>query len=169
MSRLTKNRLRILDALVAEHIFGWKWFSALGDAFLIPPHGQEEARRFNVHWTEGLSENKWQGREQVPRKCKKRYDIEMHYREYARWEIPHYSTSKENTFDILEHAGKTHAVQFWQSHDKESKGLWFVYSQGFADYRAAKTLCVAAVLFVLKINNIEPPWKSKQKPRRKSA
>lgn len=171
MNRLTKNRLRILDALVAEHIFGWKWFSALGDAFLVPPHGQEEARRFHVHWTEGLRENKWRGREQVPRKCKKRYDIEMHYREYTRWEIPRYSTNKESAYTVLEHLGKIHAVQFWESRERDSKnkGVWTVYGTAWGVFSSAETLAVATVLFALKINKIQFPWKLKQKPHAKVA
>lgn len=156
MSRLTKQRLRILDALVAEHIFGWKWFSALGDAFLIPPHGQEECRRFSVHWTEGLREKS--------RACKKRYDIEMHYREYARWETPHYTSNKAAAFDILEHFGKSNPIAFWQSHEKETKGYWLVYKQDYGIYGIGETLPLAAVLFALKLNHIELPWKLKQKP-----
>jgi hypothetical protein len=164
MNRLTQHRLRILDALVAEHIFGWKWFSAVGDAFLIPPSGHEYCRRFHVHWTEGLMEDMWRGKAQVPRKCKKRYDIERTYNNYSHWEIPHYSTLREDGFLVAEHLGKTLRMEYW----KEGSGVWRVFAQKAGIYSEADTLQAAFVLFALNLNKIELPWKFRQKPRVKA-
>lgn len=167
MHKLTQNRLRILDALVAEHVMGFKWFSALGEAYLIPPFGQEYCRKFHVHWTEGLREEQSNGKVIT---CKKRYNIELRYsRDYSHFAIPHYSTVREDAFSVMEHLGKTQHVHFWQRHDPEYQGLWFVHNDGARVHGLAETLPQAAVLFALKLNNIALPWKFKQKPRPKVA
>lgn len=71
---------RELDALVAECVMGWLWFTALGDSFLVPPFGHETARSFHVHWEEG-------------KLGRPRFDIELSYPDhYWNWKIPPYST-----------------------------------------------------------------------------
>ena len=155
---LTKQRLRVIDGLIAEHLFGWKWFSAMGVSYLIPPWGQEEATNFSVHWTPGL---KWRRiTEDKLRTAKKSYDIEHHYSDYARWALPHYTTKLEDAFFVVTHCGQTEEVAYYLRSDEPYKGEWFVFNLNDCNINALnESLPIAFCLFALRLKKVELLWK----------
>lgn len=158
LKRPTPKRLRIIDGLIAEHVFGWKWFSSLGQSYLIPPWGQEEATNFKVHWTPGL---KWRRiAEQKLRAAKKCYDIEHHYSDYERWALPKYSVDPAMAFGLIEALCKRY-VTLNLMFTKPYSPPWQVHTA------AASTLQLALCLYALDSLNIKLPWKSTPKRRRK--
>lgn len=150
LKRSTPNRLRIIDGLIAEHLFGWKWFSALGAAYLIPPWGQEEATNFKVHWTPGL---KWRRiAEDRLRAAKKCYDIEHHYTAYERWSLPKFTTDPAMAFSVEEELCKRN-VTLNLMFTKPYRPPWQVHTA------AANTLALAVCLYALDSLKIKLPWK----------
>lgn len=156
--RLTKQRLRVIDGLIAEHLFGWKWFSSGGASFLIPPFGQEEAISFRVHWTPGLKSRT--SYDDKLHTCKKCYDIERRYPQtYERWALPHYTTDPAAAFVVLINCGRTEEVTFYQRLDEEYKNQWFAFNKGCCIHGLAGTPTLAVCLFALNLKKVKLPWK----------
>lgn len=97
-----QDELRALDAWIAEHVMGWKWFCALGNAFLIPLHAQPRFKDFHVHWTEGTTEHYWVDRQEKTRPCKKTFDIECYYTDYQHLALPRFTTDPAAAMAVLE-------------------------------------------------------------------
>lgn len=95
----TPEQLRMVDGLVAEYVYGWSWFSACSQSFLIPPFAQESIRNLRVHWTPGLKSKSLSGE---LHDCKKSYSIEYSYpTEYGYLALPKYSTDAAACFTLI--------------------------------------------------------------------
>lgn len=158
----TPQRLRIIDGLIAEHLFNWKWFCALGGAYLIPPFGYESIKSFSVHWTEGLVEDTCTGTEHIVKRCEKRYDIDQHYSNYKHMALPRYTTNKEAAFDVIQELAHR-TVTLSLMYTKPYKPPWQVHTA------AANSLELAVCLYALDHLKIKLPWSSKPPRREKAA
>jgi hypothetical protein len=159
----TPKRLRVIDGLIAEHLFKWKWFCALGDAYLIPPSCYERVKSFRVHWTEGLVEDKYLGDKHIVKKCNRRYDIELVYsNDYGHMVIPRYTTNRADAFLVIEELAKKH-VTLNIIHRPPYKPPWMVHTA------AAHTLELAVCLYTVDRLNLKFPWSSKPQRPEKAA
>lgn len=88
-----------IDALIAEHVLDWAWYSALGKSFLFPPHMHEYLNNFKAHWTKGFVEKRWYDDKRI--KCEPSYGIELIYTDYKHCELPNFSKDISAAWQII--------------------------------------------------------------------
>lgn len=120
---------REFDGLVAEHIMGWAWYSAVSKSFLIPPSGQQYFDDFHVHWTKGkVSKHSYDDK---TTKCKPHYNIELIYSDHTHLALPHYFTDIKDSMLVIKRMGELGfkviiSQEAFTPKDKR-KGQWRVY------------------------------------------
>lgn len=142
LARPSFNRLRIIDGLIAEHLFGWQWWTIRNEAFLIPPRSMEIVERHPTFWERGIRD----------KRVLKRYDIELCYPDdYQYWGLPRYTIDRAANWNVIEgYAERFTSVNILDC--KNNKPRWRVGSVG------GQSLQIAVCLAALDKLEIKLPW-----------
>jgi hypothetical protein len=157
LHRPTPKKLRVIDGLIAEHLFGWKWFTAMGLAYLIPPWGQEECCQLTVHWTEGLKNDVSDSKRRQATKC---YEVEAHYSGHDRWILPEFTRDPASAFQVIEELTKRHVT----TNLMFRKPYW---PQWVVNCASAQSLQLAVCLYALERLDVRLPFANKRKARKR--
>lgn len=147
------NELRELDAWIAENVMGWRWYCAIGKAYLFPPWAFERLNNFSVHWTAGIHEKGWTRQQAKREPCKKLLTGSNIEGIGDDIEFPKYSTDPAAAMDVLKKCfDKTGQIEVFRTQIHPFKfgvvGKWLPS----ADYECeAETLELAICLFAKKI------------------